>query len=573
MLEYNYDKNMNIDLDKLTLGSDKKVWWKCNICGYEWKSSIYYRFTFKSQCPSCQASRGKGHIVIYGINDLETWCKSNDKKHILKEWNYDKNNTFLPRDVSYGSSKMVWWKCKNNHEYIQRVNHKTGKEDCGCPYCVGVKVLKGFNDLESWCVKNNRLDILNEYKNATNEKKANEVLFSSTKKYNFICRFGHSYSRDLYDKTLNFAQCPICQKSNKISVKEKTVYYYLKKYMEDAIENYIIDKATQKELDIYIPSLKIAVEYDGQFYHQNNKRDIEKNLTCRKQKIILYRIREPRLDNLPYCHNLRLCDESIESLEKTIMLLLRKIGIVEYDINIKRDLVDIQNLVIKYSVVNSFQQWCIDNKKEEYLLEWDTDKNGKVTPLNVSYGTTQRYYFICKNGHSYLQSIALRTRDDVGCPYCAGKKVLKEFNDFKTWCINNKKLKLLSEWNYEKNGSIKPDSITHGSTKKVWWKCENGHEWFASLNNRSRDRNCPVCSNKIIIKGINDLASNKPQTLLMWNYHNNKNVLPSKVSSNSGIIVWWRCPKCSHEWRQRISHISNGIGCPVCHYNIYSDNK
>ena len=439
MLEYNYDKNVNIDLDKLTLGSDKKIWWKCNMCGYEWETSIYYRSSSKSQCPSCQANRGDGHVLIYGINDLETWCKKNEKGYILKEWDYVKNGTLLPRDISYGSSKMICWKCKKNHDYIQRLNHKTGKEDCRCPYCSGVKVLKGFNDLESWCKRNNRYDILNEYENASNVKNSDEVLFSSRIKYNFVCPFGHSYSRDLYGKTMGFAQCPICQKSNKISIKEKTIYYYLKKYIIDVVENYVIDKSTQKEVDMYIPSSKIAIEYDGQFYHKNKKRDIEKNLLCKKCNIVLFRIREPKLDKLPYCHNIKLKDESIESLEKVIVFLLNKLGIKEYDIDIKRDLVDIQNLVIKYNISNSFQQWCIDNKKEEYLSEWDAKRNGKVTPLNVSYGTTQKYYFICKNAHSYLQSIALRTRTGTGCPYCDCKKIIKGFNDFKTWCINNKK--------------------------------------------------------------------------------------------------------------------------------------
>lgn len=573
MLEYNYDKNNDIDLEKLTFGSDKKVWWKCKVCGYEWESSIYYRTKFKSQCPACQANNGKGKKLIQGVNDLETWCKNNKKDLILKEWNYQKNGKLLPRDISYGSDIMIWWKCKNNHEYIQRVNHKTGKENCGCPYCMGVKILKGFNDLESWCVKNNRFDILNEYKNAENKRKANEVLFSSTKKYNFICLFGHSYSRDLYGKTMNFAQCPICQKSKKTSIKEKTIYFYIKKYITDVSENYVIDKSTQKELDMYIPSSKIAIEYDGQFYHKNKKRDIEKNIFCKKHDIVLYRIREHKLDRLPYCYNIMLYDETIDSLEKVIVFLLNKLGVKKYDIDINRDLVDIQNLVIKNNISNSFQKWCIDNRKDDYLSEWDRKRNGKVTPLNVSYGTTQKYYFICKNGHSYLQSIALRTRDGVGCPYCGCKKIMKGFNDFKTWCINNKNTKLLSEWNYEKNGSLLPDSIPHGTTQKVWWRCKNGHEWLASLNNRSRGRNCPICSNKIIVKGINDLGTINPQALTMWNYDKNTNISPSEISNGSGKVVWWKCSRCGNEWKQRVAHISRGIGCPCCHYNIYSNNK
>ena len=46
------------------------------------------------------------------------------------------------------------------------------------------------------------------------------------------------------------------------------------------------------ELDIYIPSKKIAIEYDGSFWHENKtKKDLEKNQKCKKDGIILYRIR------------------------------------------------------------------------------------------------------------------------------------------------------------------------------------------------------------------------------------------------------------------------------------------
>ena len=33
MKEYNYDKNENVDLSKITFGSSKKIWWKCLNCG------------------------------------------------------------------------------------------------------------------------------------------------------------------------------------------------------------------------------------------------------------------------------------------------------------------------------------------------------------------------------------------------------------------------------------------------------------------------------------------------------------------------------------------------------------
>ena len=30
---------------------------------------------------------------------------------------------------------------------------------------------------------------------------------------------------------------------------------------------------------------------------------------------------------------------------------------------------------------------------------------------------------------------------------------------------------LLVEWNYEKNGDMKPNNVSYASNKKAWWKC------------------------------------------------------------------------------------------------------
>ena len=51
------------------------------------------------------------------------------------------------------------------------------------------------------------------------------------------------------------------------------------------------------------------------------------------------------------------------------------------------------------------------------------------------------------------------------------------------------------EWNYEKNGDLKPTDIKAGSNKNVWWKCERGHEWQAAINIRTNGyRKCSICS-------------------------------------------------------------------------------
>ena len=55
---------------------------------------------------------------------------------------------------------------------------------------------------------------------------------------------------------------------------------------------------------------------------------------------------------------------------------------------------------------------------------------------------------------------------------------------------------LMKEWNYEKNGDLKPENFMPNSNKKVWWKCKEGHEWEAVISSRTAGRNCPCGSGR-----------------------------------------------------------------------------
>ena len=46
---------------------------------------------------------------------------------------------------------------------------------------------------------------------------------------------------------------------------------------------------------------------------------------------------------------------------------------------------------------------------------------------------------------------------------------------------------------YEKNGNLRPENITAGSGKNVWWKCAKGHEWVARISSRKAGNGCPYC--------------------------------------------------------------------------------
>ena len=153
---------------------------------------------------------------------------------------------------------------------------------------------------------------------------------------------------------------------------------------------------------------------------------------------------------------------------------------------------------------------------------------------------------------------------------------------------------LAKEWNYEKNGDLRPEDVSCGSTKMVWWKLpydvpddypvehlRGKHfefEWEAGIDNRIRGTNCPfLCQNPKAWRGFNDLATTNPSLAGEWDYKLNIGLTPSDVTANSGKNVWWhlqydipndymvenlRGKRVDFRWQAAVSDRNNGNGCP-----------
>lgn len=110
-----------------------------------------------------------------------------------------------------------------------------------------------------------------------------------------------------------------------------------------------------------------------------------------------------------------------------------------------------------------------------------------------------------------------------------------------------------------------PDEISAKSTKNVWWKCQAcGHEWKAVISSRAKGLKCPVCADRAIKEGYNDLATTDPHILSEWDYEKNTDILPTQISRNSMRYVWWKCA-FGHSRRDRISNRTiEHKRCPSC---------
>ena len=45
---------------------------------------------------------------------------------------------------------------------------------------------------------------------------------------------------------------------------------------------------------------------------------------------------------------------------------------------------------------------------------------------------------------------------------------------------------LAKEWHPTENGNLKPEDVTPGSGKEVWWLCPEGHPYLMEVNQRAK---------------------------------------------------------------------------------------
>ncbi len=202
----------------------------------------------------------------------------------------------------------------------------------------------------------------------------------------------------------------------------------------------------------------------------------------------------------------------------------------------------------------------LESKYVEIAKEWHPTKNADLKPSDVLYGSSSKVWWLGKCGHEWETRIILRTRNGNGCPYCGGTKLLVDYNDLET-----KYPTVAAEWHPTKNGLKKPIDYTASSHEKIWWLGPCGHEWEATIANRTyRNSGCPYCESKKPIVGETDFGHLYPALAKQWHPTKNGNLKPSDFLPKSERKVWW-LGYCGHEWDAVIGNrVANNAGCPYC---------
>jgi len=128
-----WHSTLNGDLTpfNITVGSGKKVWWKCDKGNdHEWETRISNRI------------QGKGCSICSGRKVVFSNCLATTNPDLASQWHPTRNGDLTPKNLVEGSVKKVWWKCdkEDDHEWQSTiVNRSKGN---GCSVCSGKTVVK-----------------------------------------------------------------------------------------------------------------------------------------------------------------------------------------------------------------------------------------------------------------------------------------------------------------------------------------------------------------------------------------------------------------------------------------------
>ncbi len=131
---------------------------------------------------------------------------------------------------------------------------------------------------------------------------------------------------------------------------------------------------------------------------------------------------------------------------------------------------------------------------------------------------------------------------------------------------------IASEWHPTLNGDIKPEQISFGSARMVWWLCKLcNHSYTSSPNTRTNmNAGCPYCKNKKLCDSEEcELCFEKSfashEKVKYWSSKNKENPRYLFKYTNK-LLFYFNCEECKSELTISLNNVSSGKWCRKCGY-------
>lgn len=495
-----------------------------------------------------------------------------DRPDLAKEWHPIKNGNLRPIDVTKSTTKKVWWMCSEGHEWLTSINNRNNiARNSGCPFCSGryatyktslaylnpelakewdyeknnttPNLVKPGSNKKVWWIcsvdsrhkwnavigsrtgikptgcpccsgkkawdENNLLVhnplLTSEWNYELNKLPPEEVLPYSKKKYWWNC----SECGEVWHQSANNRQrfglrgCPKCNFSHRTSFSKHAIFYYAKKLFP----NLIINNNTPIDFDEY--------QMIGGLYFPEKNLLIEYDEECSHKEQLEREKQKNQLCAKSGIQLIRIVEPRVPVFEDAVTIYIKREASRGFN-SLKKVMVKLFQLLIQNLNFNT------DIRDLENFLDLEND---------------------CINIEETI------------------KRAQKENS------IVTTHPQICEEWDYEKNKGLKPYFFTHGSSKTIWWLCENNHSYPMKIYDKTKGHRCSYCTKKKLAPE-DSLMSKFPLIAKEWHPTKNGDLTPDNIFASSSIKVWWQCSTNSeHVWQTTPGHrISSTriIGCPGC---------
>lgn len=352
--EWHPTKNGEKKPVEFTPMSGHKVWWLCSKNKkHEWETPIAKRTTPKEKngCPYC-----------CGILFFREDSFAGRNPHLIKEWHPTKNGKKDPFTISNKASYSAWWKCDKAEDHVWQTLVRHRVEGSGCPFCAGQRTDSKTNIaylspkfFQEWHPTKNTLD-------------PTKIGVSYDKKKSWwLCKnCGYEWEATNNNRSKGKG-CPMCDLTPQ-SKQELTITFELKTIFENIDPKGFKTRLNGRlrSIDIFLPSIDLAIEFDGSYWHKNKQQmDKMKSQMLNEKGLSVIRIRQHPLKKLT--QNDIISNEPFDGKRVTDDLLKKILEIYDLD----------QDTKIKISKYISLQGLQNENKLEEYIDYILSKKAGK----------------------------------------------------------------------------------------------------------------------------------------------------------------------------------------------------
>lgn len=451
--------------------------------------------------------------IIIGVNCMKTtfydWCLLEENREYGEKILHNFVRCVDPKDdimkLNKSSSHKIIIHCDIcNTDYETYPNLLTKKSHHGC--VDGKVIVPGYNDLLTYCLKDEYKyrHVLDGWRDDLN---GSMELYSpmSSKKVFFTCeKCGYTWQANLNNVISNLTWCPV--EKGLVALKGYNDFETYCKRLDKEKCDKILKSWSSK--NVYLPS-EIT-------YGTKKNKIIFQCIDCNTEFISMPSdilvghwcptCMKPTQTSMP--------EQIIYSWLKSYFNKVSnryKIDGNEADIFVQ-DL----NLVIEYQSNwhKGYEQRDLNKlqffKSKNYTVLWVGTYNPGIEPSNfikhkgpnTSDNECRKLVKEMSDWINNVYQIKLPTEITPNILKEARKwsKQITYENSLEYWCNNIAPKwignQILEGWDYELNAKEGLDILllTYGSTKKAWFKCNQGHSWKASINNMSKGSWCPICN-------------------------------------------------------------------------------